>query len=151
MNNNLYTNNNFIGTTHFDSFKSTSNLIISTSNILEQHIAYSNISSSNFTLSTSNILETHLLTTSNILETHSSNFTNNLRYDVNKWINEEVEHLTIPVPVDLTHTYIYNSNILGEIRFTTKGTPKYVSNENKNYIIRIKENGAFELFYSYSL
>ena len=150
MNNNLYTNNNFIGTTHFDSFKSTSNLIISTSNILEQHIAYSNISSSNFTLSTSNILETHLLTTSNILETHSSNFTNNLRYDVNKWINEEVEHLTIPVPVDLTHTYIYNSNILGEIRFTTKGTPKYVSNENKNYIIRIKENGAFELFYSYS-
>ena len=126
MNNNLYTNNNFIGTTHFDSFKSTSNLIISTSNILEQHIAYSNISSSNFTLSTSNILETH-----------SSNFTNALRYDVNKWINEEVETSTTTPPVSLTHTYIYSSNLLGEIRFlNTKakanfpleyipGTPNY--------------------------
>ena len=151
MNNNIYTNNNFIGSTHLDGLKPLSNLIISTSNILEQHIAYSNISSSNFTLSTSNILETHLLATSNILETHSSNFTNALRYDVNKWINEEVEHITLPFPVDLTHTYIYNSNILGEIRFTTKGTPKYLSNDNKNYIIRIKENGAFELYYQFNL
>ena len=136
MNNNLYTNNNFIGTTHFDSFKSTSNLIISTSNILEQHIAYSNIISSNFTLSTSNILETHLLATSNILETHSSNFTNNLRYDVNKWINEEVETSTRTPPVSLTHTYIYSSNLLGDTIFNTKakanfpleyipGTPNY--------------------------
>jgi hypothetical protein len=40
---------------------------------------------------------------------------------------------------------------LGEIRFGTKGTPKYVTTENKNYIIRIKENGAFELYYQYNL
>ena len=106
MNNNIYTNNNFIGSTHLDGLKPLSNLIISTSNILEQHIAYSNISSSNFTLSTSNILETH-----------SSNFTNALRYDVNKWINEEVETSTTTPPINLTHTYIYSSNLLGEIRF----------------------------------
>ncbi len=29
--------------------------------------------------------------------------------------------------------------------------PKYLTNKNKNYIIRIKENGAFELYYQYSL
>ena len=110
-------NNNFIGSTHIDTFKSTSNLILSTSNILEQHIAYSNIA-------TSNILEQHIsysntncsnfiLATSNILETHSSNFTNALRYDVNKWINEEIELTSI------INTYIYNKNYLGEIKFLT--------------------------------
>ena len=107
-NNNLYTNNNFIGTTHLDSAKITSNFILATSNILEQHISVSNLNNSNFTLATSNILETHssnfTLATSNILETHSSNFTNKLRADVNKWINEETE-LT-----NVVNTYIYNKN-----------------------------------------
>ncbi len=103
MNNNLYTNNNsynWIGSTHFDGSKPLSNLIISTSNILEQHIAYSNISCTNFTLSTCNILETH-----------SSNFTNALRYDVNKWINGKYEISTTTPPINLTHAYIYNSNL----------------------------------------
>ncbi len=40
---------------------------------------------------------------------------------------------------------------MGEIRFITKGMPQYLTNENKNYIIRIKENGAFELYYQYNL
>ena len=77
-NNGIYTNT-FIGTSHLDSYKSTSNFIIATSNILENHINNS-----------SNNLEFHLSNTSNILEQHSSNYTNNLRYDVNKWINEEI-------------------------------------------------------------
>ena len=106
MNNNLNNNCSWIGSTHIDTFKSTSNLILSTSNILEQHISYSNLSCSNFVLSTSNILETH-----------SSNFTNALRHDVNKWINEEYETSSTTPPINLTHTYIYNSNLLSEIRF----------------------------------
>ena len=85
-NNNLYTNNNFIGTTHLDTGKITSNFILATSNILEQHIYTNSINNSNFTTETSNILEQRssnfILTTSNILETHSSNFTNALRADV---------------------------------------------------------------------
>ena len=54
--------------------------------------AHINNSSNNldFHLSnTSYILEEHLSNTSNILEKHSSNYTYILRYDVNKWINEE--------------------------------------------------------------
>jgi hypothetical protein len=122
-NNNLYNNNNFIGITHFDSTKITSNFILYTSNVLEGHIT-----------NTSNILEQHITNTSNILEGHISNaknfninYTDDLRTDVNKWINEEIEHQVLP-PVDITHTYIYNSNLLGEIRFTTKGTPQYLLN-----------------------
>ena len=116
--------------------------------------AHINNSSNNldFHLSnTSYILEEHLSNTSNILEKHSSNYTYILRYDVNKWINEEIEHITLPVETNLTNTYIYNSNLSGEIRFVTKGTPKYITNENKNYITRIKENGAFELYYQSNL
>ena len=64
-------------------------------------------------------------------------------------INEQIEPTIIPT-VNLTHTYIYNSNLLGEIRFVTKGTPQYALNENKNYITRIKENGNLEIYYNYS-
>jgi hypothetical protein len=147
MNNNITNNNGWIGSTHIDNIKLTSN-------ILEQHIILGDINSSNYTSNTSNILNTnssnYTSNTSNILNTNSSNYTNILRHDVNKWINEEIEHITIP-DTNLTHTCIYNSNLLGEIRFITKGMPQYLTNENKNYIIRIKENGAFELFYQYNL
>ncbi len=63
--------------------------------------------------------------TSNILETHSSNFTNALRADVNKWINEENELSTTVPPVNITHTYIYNSNFYGEIRFKNRASIDY--------------------------
>jgi hypothetical protein len=140
MNNILLNNNNFIGSTHNDTSKSTSNFIIGTSNILEQHISISNINNSNFTIATSNILEQH-----------SSNYTNILRHDVNKWINEEVEHITSPIPTDIIHTYIYNSNISGEIRFKNKinvdlgdlaGFP--------DYKVKISVDGKLRLFYTYN-
>jgi hypothetical protein len=147
MNNNITNNNGWIGSTHIDNIKLTSN-------ILEQHIIIGNINSSNYASNISNVLNinssNYASNISNILNTNSSNFTNSLRHDVNKWINEEIEHITIP-DAYLTHTCIYNSNLLGEIRFITKGMPQYLTNENKNYIIRIKENGAFELFYQYNL
>jgi len=146
-NNNLYTNNNFIGITHLDTGKITSNFILATSNTLEGHIS-----------NTSNILEGHISNTSNILEGHildtknfNINYTDDLRTDVNKWVNEEIE-LSLTTPsINLTHTYIYNSNILGEIRFVTEGTPKYVTNDNNNYTIKIKENGRLAIFYQFSI
>jgi hypothetical protein len=120
MNNNK---NNFIGITHLDNGKITSNFIIQTSNILEQHI-----------LNTSNTLEGHLSSTSNVLEGHildaknsNINYTNAFRTDVNKWINEEIDYITLPVPADIAHTHIYNSNIAGEIRFMNKGKNKLSS------------------------
>lgn len=105
MNNNIINNNNFIGSTHQDYYKITSNFILNTSNILESHI-----------YNTSNILEEHIYNTSNILDSKASNFTtttSNLilaRYD--KLIGEEIKELK-------THTYIYNNNDFGEIRFKT--------------------------------
>jgi hypothetical protein len=147
MNNNITNNNGWIGSTHIDNIKLTSN-------ILEQHIIIGDINSSNYSSNVSNVLNinssNYASNISNILNTNSSNYTNVLRHDVNKWINEEIEHITIP-DAYLTHTCIYNSNLLGEIRFITKGMPQYLTNENKNYIIRIKENGAFELYYQYNL
>ena len=154
-NNNLYNNNNFIGITHLDNVKITSNFIIQTSNILEQHILNTSNTLEGHLSNTSNILEGKIFNTSNTLEGHildaknfNINYTNALRTDVNKWINEEIEHNILP-PVDIKHTYIYNSNLLGEIRFTTKGTPQYVLNENRNYIIKISENGGLYLYYNY--
>ena len=89
------------------------------------YIKNSESNSSNFTINTSNTLEIHLSNTSNILENHSSNYTNSLRYDVNKWINEVKEPITVPITTNLTHTYIYNSNLSGEIRFWCKSTPYF--------------------------
>lgn len=159
MNNNIYNNNsyNWIGSTHLDGLTSTSNFIITTSNILENDIiltsnnliTYTNLTS-NKLIDYTNLTSNYNINYTNLTSNNNINFTNALRYDVNKWINEEVEHITIPVSIDLIHTYIYNSNLVGEIRFVTKGTPQYAFNDNKNYIIRIKENGALELYYNYT-
>ena len=169
MNNNNINTCGWIGATHIDNIKFTSNILeqhiyinsINNSNYTSNASNILNTNSSNYTSNASNILEQHIYinsinnsnytsNASNILNTNSSNFTNALRRDVNKWINEQIEPSSLPF-VNLTHTYIYNSNLLGEIRFVTKGMPSYLTNENKNYIIRIKENGAFELYYQYSL
>jgi hypothetical protein len=137
MNNILLNNNNFIGTTHNDTSKSTSNFIIGTSNILEQH-------SSNYTKATSNILEQH-----------SSNYTNILRHDVNKWINEEVEHITLPIETDIINTYVYNSNIAGEIRFKNRAKDADLSHlmfpsGTPDYKVKISVDGKLRLYYIYN-
>jgi hypothetical protein len=117
-NNNLY-NNNFIGTTHIDALKATSNFILGTSNILEQHIFTNSINNSNYTSNASNILNTN-----------SSNYTNILRYDVNKWINEQADEI-IP-GLNITNTYISNSNIGGYIKFWTKDSEKVYTRINQD-------------------
>ena len=127
------------------------NKINITSNILNTKINYtSNVLNTKIDY-TSNVLNTKIDVTSNILETRSSNYTNALRYDVNKWIGEEIEHVSLPTPNDKVHTYIYNSNILGEIRFVTKGTPDYIFNDHNKYTIKIKENGRLAIYYEYDI
>ena len=148
-NNNLYNNNTFIGITHQDYFKTASNALATqiyiTSNTLEGHLS-----------NTSNILENHLYTTSNILDSKASNFTtttSNLilaRYD--PLIREETEHIILPLPADLKHTYIYNSNLLGEIRFwckSTSGFPVAIPIGVPNYRVKIDIDGKLKVYYTY--
>jgi hypothetical protein len=133
MNNYLY-NNTFTGSTHIDTLGFTSNFILSTSNILEQHIN-----------SNSNILEQHINTSS----LNSSNYTNKLRFDVNKWINEEIE---ISTPINKTNTYIYNSNLAGEIRFYTESTkyfPPQILTDDLPYRTKIGVDGKLYVYYTY--
>jgi len=148
-NNNLYNNNTFIGITHQDYFKTASNALATqiyiTSNTLEGHLS-----------NTSNILENHLYTTSNILDSKASNFTtttSNLilaRYD--PLIREETEHIILPLPTDLKHTYIYNSNLLGEIRFWCKSTstfPVAIPIGVPDYRVKIDIDGKLKVYYTY--
>ena len=107
-NNNLYNTNNFIGITHLDYFKTSSNALANQINISELH-------SSNYTSNVSNILDTYITN----VDTKSSNYTyitSNIilaRYD--KLINEKNEDILLPIPTTLKHTYIMNSNVAGEI------------------------------------
>ena len=122
-NNNLYNTNSFIGITHNDYFKTASNALAKAINSLElnssNYTSNVNINSSNYT---SNV--------SNILNTNSSNYTNILRYDVNKWINEQTDEL-IP-GLNITNTYISNSNIGGYIKFWTKDSEKVYTRINQD-------------------
>jgi len=144
-NNNHFNTNNWVGTTHLDFFKNSSNAL------------------SNYTLDTSNILENHILITSNINYFYTSNssnsniyFTSNTsnliieKYD--KLIKEETQEITFPIPATLKHTYIYNNNNAGEIRFQNKayltdilgfppGTP--------NYKAKIDFDGKLKLYWVY--
>ena len=144
-NNNLYNTNSWIGTTHLDFFNNSSNNLYfytsNTSNILSNQIKI-----------TSNIIENDILITSNILENHSSNYTSNLKYNINQLINEEIEHNLLPIPYDLKHTYIYNSNLLGEIRFyceNTKDFPVLVPLGVPDYRVKIDVDGKLKVYYTY--
>lgn len=136
-NNNIY-NNNFIGSTHIDAYKSTSNFIISTSNIIESHLS-----------NTSNTLENHLYA-SNIA---NSNFTTNTSNHFSKMIDYQIEHISLPISKDLTHTYINNSNLGGEIRFWTKSTslfpPQIPLIGDPEYRVKIDVDGKLKLYYTY--
>jgi hypothetical protein len=145
MNNNFIGSSGWIGTTHLDNYKITSNFILNTSNILESHLS-----------NTSNILEGHLTNTSNILDSKASNFTTTTsniilaRYD--KLIGEEKEHITLPFLTDLTHTYINNFNLAGEIRFFTESTSSYpviIPIDIPDYRVKIGPNGHLMCYYTY--
>ena len=145
MNNNFIGSCGWIGTTHIDAVKATSNFILGTSNILEQHILTNSINNSNYTSNASNILNinssNYTSNASNILNTNSSNYTDVLRYDVNKWINEKADEI-IP-NLNITNTYILNSNVGGYINFWTKDSNKVNT--------RINQNGKIQVYHDYEI
>jgi len=137
-NNNLYNTNNFIGITHNDIFKISSNALL------------------NEIYNTSNILEQHLYNTSNILDSKASNFTtttSNLilaRYD--PMIREEIEEIILPFPITLKHTYISNSNLLGEIRFWCESTKDFIVFDPigvPDYRVKIDVDGKLKVYYTF--
>ena len=140
-NNNLYNTNNFIGITHLDYFKTSSNAlanqIVITSNTLENH-------SSNYTNNISNLVKINSSNYTNI----TSNFIVN-RYD--KLIKEEPEQITIPIPATLYHTYINNSNVAGEIRFWCRYAstfPPYFA-ELPEHRVKIAPSGKLFCYYTF--
>ena len=155
-NNNLFNTNTFIGTTHQDYFKISSNALSTqiniTSNILEQHLNY-----------TSNILEQHLNYTSNILDIRASNFTtttSNLilaRYD--PMIEKRYELTSLPFPIPgsypTSNIYISNSNYLGEIRFWNSSSSNFYTPgipfpiEAPDYLVKIDLDGKLKTYYTY--
>jgi hypothetical protein len=141
-NNNLYNTNNFIGITHNDYFKVASNALA------KEIYIQSNIVNNNCSNYASNI--------SNVLNYNSSNYTNItsniIQTNINKIIKEEIEHITLPISIDLTHTYIYNSNVLGEIRFwceSTSSFPVVIPLGVPDYRVKIDVDGKLKCYYTY--
>jgi hypothetical protein len=153
-NNNLYNTNNFIGITHNDYFKISSNALAK-----EIYLQASNCS--NYSSNISNVLDLRssnfTSNYANIIEYNSSNYTkitsNIIQTNINKLIKEETEHRLLPVPVDLQHTYIYNSNVLGEIRFWCKSTadfPVVIPVDVPDYRVKIDVDGKLKVYYTYN-
>ena len=148
-NNNLYNTNNFIGITHNDYFKTASNALSKAINSLE-------LNSSNYTSNVSNILDTKITNVSNILNNNSSNYIQNTsnyiisRYD--PMIETKSENVLLPIPGTLKHTYINNSNTLGEIRFWCKDTqlfPVIIPVGVPDYRVKIDVDGKLKIYYTY--
>ena len=108
-----------------------------TSNILTSEIDY-----------TSNILNTKI----NYINTNNINYTNALRNDINKLIEEKTENILLPIPATLKHIYIHNSNLAGEIRFFTASTSAYpviIPFGVPEYRTKIDSDGKLKIYYTY--
>jgi hypothetical protein len=130
---------------------------INYNNVCNDYIGATGIYSiSDYIDNTSNVIESHLLVTSNILNTNSSNYTSNTsNYIINRYdelIKKEIEEITIPIPATLYHTYIYNSNVVGEIRFWCESTSDYpvvIPVGVPDYRVKIAPNGHLMCYYTY--
>ena len=153
-------NYSFIGSTHLDNNYNISNLIYSTSNILETHLSNASNTLEIHISNASNILEVHLSNASNLLETHASNYTNILRNDMNQMIKTKIDvnSSANTVFVDwnttpLNQTYITNSNLGGQIRFWVSSTPLFptqVIESTPDYRVIVDVDGKLKLYYSYN-
>ena len=105
--------------------------IDNTSNILNTKI-----------INTSNILDTKIINTSNILNTKI----NYVDYKYNNLIRSETEN-------NLINTYIYNSNVGGEIRFYVKNSGIFDINNasGQPYRVKIGVDGRLYLYYNYNV
>ena len=144
-NNNLYNTNNFIGITHNDYFKTASNALAKAINTLD-------LNSSNYTSNVSNILDNKIIN----VNINSSNYTRNTsnailaRYD--PMIENKIENKLLPVPLTYYHTYISNSNVLGEIRFWCKSTssfPIVIPIDVPDFRVKIDVDGKLKVYYTY--
>ena len=94
--------------------------------------------------------------TSNNLDILSNNYiitSNYIEYNVKPLINIEITPGTIlpPVPT-LSHTYIYNSNILGEIRFWVRSARDFLIQYPlgvPEYRTKIDVDGKLKIYYTY--
>ena len=106
------------------------------------------------------LLQGEIDTLTSNLQTLQTNYditSNGIYEDLNPltWlINTEITPGTIiPVPTPaITNTYIYNSNILGEIRFWVKSTSDFVIQFPigvPDYRVKIDIDGKLKLYYTY--
>ena len=102
----------------------------------------SNLDITNFNLDT---LQTNYEITSNYIDSSLTPLT----YLIN---SEITPGTSFPLMPDLTHTYIYNSNILGDIRFWVKSTtdfPVQFPIGVPDYRVKIDVDGKLKLYYTY--
>ena len=146
MNNISLNNTVFCGSTHLDN-------ITALSNVLVKNI----INTSNYILYSSNDLASNIRNTSNNLISNINNTSNYILYSSNqisnelkKFIYEKTETSALSIPIN--HTYIYNSNLSGEIRFWAKSTslfPPQVPLGVPDYRVKIDVDGKLKLYYTY--
>ena len=144
-NNNLYNTNNFIGITHNDYFKTTSNALATAIHTLD-------LNSSNYTCNVSNILDNKITDVDINLSNYIENTSNAILARYDPMIIEKIEHITIPIEYDFKHTYINNSNLLGEIRFWCKSTadfPVIIPVGIPDYRVKIDVDGKLKIYYTY--
>lgn len=130
-------NLSFIGTTHLDINYSISNLVYSTSNILESHI-----------YNTSNILETHISTSSINNSNYTTLCSNLIMADLKNLIYFKQDSAS--EFNNALNTHIYANNILGEIRFITEGCPALFGTNDK-FKTKIGEDGDLMIYYVFNL
>ena len=112
-----------------------------------------NLDSTNSNLDTTN---SNLDTTNsnlNILQTNYNITSNYIDSNVKPLINTEIIPATIISPA-ITNTYIYNSNVLGEIRFWVKDTnlfPVEIPIGVPDYRVKIDVDGRLKLYYTYDI
>jgi len=136
MNNNLVNvNNTWTGSTHLDN-------ITVLSNVLVKNI----INTSNYIYNSSNDLANNIINTSNYIYNSSNQISNEFK----NLIYQETE--TDILSKNYNHTCIYNSNVLGEIRFWTKSTstfPVQIPLDVPDYRVKIDRDGKLKLYYTY--
>jgi len=87
----------------------------------------------------------------NLLQTNYNITSNYIDSNVKPLINTEIIPATIISPA-ITNTYIYNSNVLGEIRFWVKSTSDFVIQFPvgvPDYRVKIDIDGKLKLYYTY--
>jgi hypothetical protein len=118
-----------------------SNFTITTSNVLNKKIDY-----------TSNVLEYGSYSRDIILQNNIITLENNIKKLI-KPVTETVQTNSILFPpIDITHTYVINSNILGEIRFQNLAKQADVLGfppETPAYKVKIDIDGKLKLYWVY--